>query len=142
MSLDSSATDPFPTDPSPANPSTDPFAAARQALDRGDYGIALRLLEALVSRHPPATPQGGQLQLLMATACMGQGNTAAALACCHQARRCADPALRLQASELLEVLEAPSLQRPREWSLTLPELGAVDPIAGSLSQRSRRGGPP
>jgi hypothetical protein len=137
MSHESSPPDPLPTDPSP-----DPFAPARQALDRGDYGKALRLLEPLVSRHPPATPQGGQLQLLMATASMGQGNTAAALACCQQVRRCADPALRVQARELLEVLEAPSLQRPREWSLTLPELGAVDPIAGSLSQRSRRGAPP
>ncbi|MCP9928113.1 DUF3153 domain-containing protein [Cyanobium sp. CH-040] len=132
-------------EPSPAEPSpdlfADPFADAREALDRGDYGTVLRLLEPLVSRHPPATPQGGQLQLLMATACMGQGNSAAALACCHQARRCADPALRLQARELLEVLEAPSLQRPREWSLTLPQLGETAPIAGSLRQRSRRAGP-
>jgi hypothetical protein len=118
---------------------TDPFAAARQALDRGDYGRVLRLLEPLVSRYPPATAQGGQLQLLLATASMGKGDGAAALACCRLARRCADPGLRMQARELLEVLEAPSLTRPREWSLTLPELGDARPITGSL-RRSSRGG--
>lgn len=115
----------------------DPFAAARQALERGEYGQVLRLLEPLADRYPPATLQGGQLQLLKATACMGQGDGAAALACCRLARRCGDPGLRLQARELQAVLEAPSLTRPRSWSLTLPELGETAPIAGSLRQRSR-----
>jgi hypothetical protein len=123
-------------------PLSDPFAAARQALDRGNYGRVLRLLEPLVSRYPPATPLGGQLQLLRATASMGQGDGAAALACCRLASRCADPGLRMQARELLEVLEAPSLSRPREWSLTLPELGDARPITGSLRRSSRGGGPP
>lgn len=123
-----------------SEPSPDPFAPARRALDRGDYGQVLRLLEPLERRYPPTTPEGGRLQLLRATACMGRGDSAAALVCCRQARCCADPTLRQQAGELLEVLEAPALSRPREWSLTLPELGGVEPISGSLLQRSRRAG--
>jgi hypothetical protein len=123
-----------------SDPSPDPLAPARRALDRGDYGLVLRLLEPLERRYPPTTAEGGRLQLLRATACLGQGDSAAALVCCRQARRCADATLRQQAGELLEVLEAPALSRPREWSLTLPELGGVEPISGSLRRRARRAG--
>jgi len=119
-----------------SDPSPDPLAPARRALDRGDYGQVLRLLEPLENRYPPTTPEGARLQLLRATACMGQGDTAAALVCCRQARRCADATLRQQAGELVEVLEAPALSRPREWSLTLPELGGVEPLSGSLRRRA------
>jgi len=71
---------------------------------------------------------------------MGQGNSVRAMACCRQVKRCADPTLRAQARDLLTVLEAPALERPRHWSLTLPELGEAEPLAGRLQQiaRSRR----
>ena len=116
----------------------DPFLPARQALERGEYTRVLQFLEPLVVTHPPATASGGQLQLLMATAWMGKGNTVRAMACCRQVKRCADATLRDQARELLSVLEAPALARPREWSLTLPELNDAEPIAGRLGQMARR----
>lgn len=125
--------------------SPDPLAPARLALERGDYGRVLQLLGPLAAEHPPASLIGAQLQLLMATACMGQGDTVRAMACCRQVKRCADPGLRSQARDLLEVLQAPALERPREWSLTLPELGEAEPIAGRLRQMARsrrRNGPP
>jgi hypothetical protein len=121
-------------------PIPDPLAAARAALERGDYGQVLAQLEPLGATYPPATPIGAQLQLLMATALMGQGNSVRAMACCRQVKRCADPTLRAQARDLLTVLEAPALERPRNWSLTLPDLGEAEPLAGRLQQiaRSRR----
>lgn len=115
----------------------DPFALARRALDRGEYGQVLALLEPLQESHPPSTSSGAQLQLLLATACMGQGNTERAITCCRQVKRCADPDLRSQARDILAVLEAPALQRPREWSLTLPDLGEAEPLAGRLRQAAR-----
>jgi hypothetical protein len=118
----------------------DPLAKASSALERGDYGQVLSLLEPLSATYPPATNTGAQLQLLMATALMGQGNTVRAMVCCRQVKRCADPTLRAQARDLLTVLEAPALERPRHWSLTLPDLGDAEPLAGRLQQiaRSRR----
>lgn len=117
---------------------TDPFAPARQALEWGDYGRVLTLLEPLQTSFPPSTEQGAQLQLLLATACMGRGENSRAIACCRQVKRCSDPTLRSQARDILEVLEAPALQRPREWSLTLPELAETEPIEGKLQQLARR----
>ena len=116
----------------------DPLAPARLALEQGDYGLVLAQLEPLSAAYPPATSIGAQLQLLMATALMGQGNSVRAMACCRQAKRCADPTLRAQARDLLTVLEAPALERPRHWSLTLPDLGETEPLAGRLQQIARR----
>ena len=117
---------------------------ARQALERGEYGRVLRSLEPLAQQHGPATPTGAQIQLLLATAWMGQGQTSEAQRCCQQLRRSADPQLRAQARELLAVLEAPALVRPREWSLTLPPLSGTEPLEGRpLAPRRRRAnGPP
>lgn len=133
--------------PAEMAPTPDPLAAARLALERGDYGRVLAQLEPLIATYPPATITGAQLQLLLATALMGQGNSVRAMACCRQVKRCADPTLRAQARDLLTVLEAPALERPRHWSLTLPELGEAEPLAGRLQQiarrrRSRQSAPP
>lgn len=120
---------------------------ARQLLDRGDYGRVLRLLEPLAERHGAATRFGAELRLLQATALFGQGRAEDAAACCRALRGCADPGLRAMARELLQVLEAPALQRPRDWSLSLPDLGGGAPLeslggAMGAGRRRRRPVPP
>ena len=117
---------------------------ARGALERGDYGRCLALLQPLAAAHSAATPFGGSVRLLMATAQMGQGDSAAAAASCRSLRACRDSTLRAMARDLQEVLEAPALERPREWSMTLPSLGELQPLEGEFkamarSRRRRRG---
>ncbi|MEA5422933.1 DUF3153 domain-containing protein, partial [Synechococcus sp. CCY9202] len=116
----------------------DPLAAARRGLERGDYGQVLRLLEPLAALHSPRTALGGEVRLLMTTALMGQGQSERAQACCRELLRCNDPLLRTQARDLLLVLEAPALSRPRDWSLTLPELGDAPSLEGSRAAALRR----
>ena len=113
---------------------------ARAALERGDYGRCLVLLQPLADAHAAATPFGGSVRLLMATAQMGQGDNAAAAASCRSLRACRDASLRAMAKDLQEVLEAPALQRPREWSMTLPSFGEMESIEGQFKAmaRSRR----
>ena len=118
---------------------------ARQALERGDYGLCLRLLQPLAEAHGASTPFGGKVRLLMATAQMGQGDSAAAAATCRSLRACRDATLRAQAKDLQEVLEAPALERPREWSMTLPSLGEMESLEGdykALARRRRQKPPP
>jgi hypothetical protein len=123
----------------------DPLAPARQALDRGEYGRCLRLLEPLAAEHPATTSLGGSVRLLMVTALLGQGNSAAASACCRTLRTCTDRELRARARELQEILDAPPLRRPENWSITLPSLDAGEPLEGRLGAfagRPRRDDPP
>jgi len=110
---------------------------ARAALERGDYGRCLALLQPLAEAHPASSPFGGSVRLLMATAQMGQGDSAAAAASCRSLRACRDSTLRAMARDLQEVLEAPALQRPREWSMTLPSLGEMQPLEGELKAMAR-----
>ena len=113
---------------------------ARQAIDRGDYSQSLRLLEPLAEVHRPVSPIGAGVRLLMATALMGQGQTEQAASCCRSLQTCVDPTLRTRARELLMVLEAPALRRPRHWSLTLPDLGearSLEALGGRAVRRRR-----
>jgi hypothetical protein len=122
----------------------DQLAGASAALERGDYGKVVRLLEPLIQAHPAATATGAEIQLLLATAWMGLGNNARAMVCCRLVSRCRDVSLRAQAMDLLTVLEAPALERPRDWSITLPDLGSAEAMGGQMQQlaRSRRSNKP
>jgi hypothetical protein len=114
------------------------IAPARQALERGDYGRCQQLLAPLLVAHPASTAVGGQVRLLLATAQMGQGDSLGAAATCRSLRACRDATLRAQAKDLQEVLEAPALERPREWSMTLPTLGEMKPLEGQVTAMARR----
>lgn len=120
------------------------LAAARQALERGDYGRVRSLLEPLAEREGPRTSVGAGVRLLLATALMGQGETERAADCARAVQESLDPALRARARDLLYVLEAPALQRPRDWSLTLPDLSAGEPLErlGPAASRRRSDAPP
>jgi hypothetical protein len=112
------------------DPLTTALADAKVAIERGNYARAVALLEPLCERHSPLEPQGDLLRLLLATALMGQGQGERAAACCRSLQTCADPQRRAQARDLLQVLEAPALKRPRDWSLTLPRLDQAPPLEG------------
>ena len=114
------------------------LALAHRALGSGDYGACLRGLAPLADAHGASTALGGRIRLLMATALMGQGDTAGAAACCRSLRGCKDLILRQQARDLEEVLEAPALQRPRNWSVQLPSLGDLELVEGRSPMQSWR----
>lgn len=110
---------------------------AEQALERGDYGQCLRLLEPLAEAHPITEPQGASVRMVMVTAWMGQGDEQKAIATCRLLTRCKDVDLRNRARQLLSVLEAPSLDRPARWSMQLPTL-EMAPKLGKRPRSSRR----
>ena len=114
------------------------LALALRALESGDYGTCLRGLAPLAEAHGASTALGGRIRLLMATALMGQGDSAAAAACCRSLRGCRDLTLRQQARDLEEVLEAPALQRPRNWSVQVPSLGELELVEGRSPMQSWR----
>lgn len=121
---------------------------ARLALERGDYGRVRRLLEPLVEPGPPRTAAAAELRLLLATALMGQGDPLEAARWCRTLRGCPDAEMRARGRAMEEVLEAPALQRPRNWSITLPDLrqaGSLETAsaaAGRLRRRRRPEPPP
>ncbi|CAI8446710.1 MAG: Uncharacterised protein [Cyanobium sp. ARS6] len=115
------------------------LAAAERALERGDYGLCLRLLQPLAEASPITDPEGAAIRMVMVTAWMGQGEESKAISTCRLLTRCKDPDLRNRARQLLSVLEAPSLERPARWSMQLPTLDMAPRVGkGSPSSRRRR----
>lgn len=135
-----------PSDPdglgsAPLSQADDPdpiLAIARLALERGDYGLVIRQLDPLCERESGRSRLGGEVRMLMATALLGQGQAERAAGLCRQLRACADPELRRQARDLEEVLQAPGLERPKEWSLTLPSLGRFESTPSTLPALAAR----
>ena len=119
------------------------LSAAERALERGDYGLCLRLLEPLAEASPITEPEGAAIRMVMVTAWMGQGEERKAIATCRLLTRCKDPDLRNRARQLLSVLEAPSLERPARWSMQLPTLDMAPRVGkGTVTGRRRRGPSP
>jgi len=122
------------------------LAGAQALLERGEYGRVLGLLEPLLAGQGAATAAGAELRLLMATALLGQGRGEEAAQCCRALRGHPDPELRDRVRALQQILEAPALERPRDWSLNLPDLGGGARIesvgAAARIPRSRRPPPP
>ena len=114
------------------------LAAAERALERGDYGLCLRLLEPLADANPITEPQGAAIRMVMVTAWMGQGEERKAISTCRLLTRCKDPDLRNRARQLLSVLEAPSLERPARWSMQLPTLDMAPRMGKGSPSSSRR----
>ncbi len=108
---------------------TNALAAAEAALERGDYGQCIALLEPLAEATSNSDSQGAEIRMLLVTAWMGKGDESKALSTCRLLTRCKDPELRNRARQLLDVLEAPSLARPESWSMQLPTL-EMDPSVG------------
>ena len=122
------------------------LSSAEAALERGDYGQALSLLNPLANAHPLPGQAGAQIRLLMITAWMGQGDETSAIATCRLLSRCQQPEIRSQAKQLLTILESPSLERPERWSMRLPELKVSATgqglTSGARRRRSRKPPPP
>ena len=121
---------------------TKALAAAEAALERGDYGQCIALLEPLAEANPITESQGAEIRMLLVTAWMGKGDESKALSTCRLLTRCKDPELKTRARQLLDVLEAPTLARPASWSMQLPTL-EMDPRVGKRTKLfSRRKLPP
>ncbi len=102
---------------------------AEKAISHGDYGQGLALLEPLAKLHKVTSKEGSRIRMLMVTAWMGQGQEEKAISTCRLLSKCKDNELRQVAKQLLDVLEAPSLERPSNWSISIPNLG-VSPLFG------------
>ena len=112
--------------------------SAEAALDRGDYAQSLTLLDALAKKYPPTNQEGARIGMLMVTALIGQGDNEKAISTCRQITRCKDKQLSESAKQILSILEAPSLDRPANWSIQLPNLELAEETEQSLYQSRRR----
>ncbi len=116
------------------------LVSAEAALERGDYRYSLSLLEPLAQQHSVNEQKGASIRMLMVTAWMGQGEEGKAISTCRELTKCQDTQIRQEARQLLAVLEAPTLERPKNWSVELPNLGSNPLVGKNQFRRSKSKG--
>ncbi len=121
---------------------------AEAYLERGDYHQSLELLEPMAEIYPLTSRYGAEIRILIVTALVGLGEEEKAIAICKLLNNCKKPDIRQRAKQLISVLEAPSLERPENWSLHLPSFQVTElkqrrnNLGQSKSERNKSSPPP
>ncbi|MBD2566935.1 tetratricopeptide repeat protein [Anabaena lutea] len=101
------------------------YQAGKLAFENGKYREAVENLEkasALLARN---TRLAGEVEIWLVTAYEAAERTEDAIALCQQLRRHPHQETKKQARQLIHILQAPKLKRPKEWMTEIPDLGAI-----------------
>jgi len=102
----------------------------RSALASGEYRKVVDLLLPLKAQFPASCSEGAELRLWLATGYQGLNEQSSAVACCREVLLLGGSEQRRQAQAVLAIIEAPVLQRQKEWCIELPSLGDSPPLEG------------
>ncbi|MEM9537911.1 MAG: tetratricopeptide repeat protein [Cyanobacteria bacterium P01_E01_bin.42] len=102
------------------------YQAGKLAFEGGQYRASINYLEAACELVNRPSRLGGEVQMWLVSAYQAANETEAAIALCEKLLLHADPQTRKQAKNLIYILKAPKLQRPREWMTDIPDLVNLD----------------
>ncbi|MEM6500377.1 MAG: tetratricopeptide repeat protein [Cyanobacteria bacterium P01_C01_bin.89] len=99
----------------------------KAAYESGRYRDAINTLETAAGvMQNPISPLGGEISVWLVTAYEALGLRDSALGLCRKLCTHPDFTVRKQARRLLEILEAPQLNRPKEWMTEIPDLSSLE----------------
>jgi len=102
------------------------FAAGQLAFERGNYRDAVCALEEGNRLAGGATFLGGNIQLWLMNAYSAAGRSQEAIALGEKLSKHPDVDIRKQSKRVLEILQAPELQRRPDWLTTIPDLSELE----------------
>ncbi|MGF1540010.1 MAG: tetratricopeptide repeat protein [Pleurocapsa sp.] len=102
------------------------YQAGKEALEKGQYRLSIENLEAARELVSLASRRGGEVQIWLVTAYQAANKITEAVALCKELATHADLETRQQAQRLLYIIQAPRLNRPREWMSEIPDLANAD----------------
>jgi tetratricopeptide (TPR) repeat protein len=111
------------------------FDLGKLALERGQYRQSIEHLKTAIDLISPNSDKGGDAQIWLVTAYQSNGMMEEAIALCQELSSHPSLNIRKQASNLLYILKAPRLQRPKKWLTEIPDLSQV---SGSETQISAK----
>ncbi|BFM40163.1 tetratricopeptide repeat protein [Synechocystis sp. LKSZ1] len=102
------------------------FQAGRDAFERGQYRQSITAFEAALKLTSLGSREGGETQLWLVMAYQAAGDLSEARNLCRKLTRHPDPDCRKQSKQVLYILEAPRLARPKEWLTEIPDLSQTE----------------
>ncbi|MEB3175185.1 MAG: tetratricopeptide repeat protein [Cyanobacteriota bacterium] len=98
------------------------FQAGKDAFEGGRYRLSVEALEEAVQLTNLGSRQGGEAQLWLVLAYQASGQLKEARTLCRKLTRHPHPDCRKNSKNVLYILEAPQLNRPKEWLTEIPDL--------------------
>ena len=102
------------------------YQAGKEAFERGQYRQSVQYLEAAQELMARSSRLGGEAQMWLVTAYQAAGRDKEAIALCRALAAHPHPEIRHQAKNLLYIIQAPQLKRPKEWMIEIPDLANAD----------------
>jgi outer membrane protein assembly factor BamD (BamD/ComL family) len=102
------------------------YEAGKQALERNQYSLSIKYLEAAKELVSGSSRQGGEAQIWLVTAYQAANRIDDAIALCEKLITHPNLQTREQAQRILYIMKAPQLERPPEWMSEIPDLGSTD----------------
>ncbi len=101
------------------------YELGKKALEEGKYGLSVQHLEAASKLIVEYSPQSYSVKIWLVTAYQAAGMLPEAIALCRDLATHSNQETRKQAKHLLYIMEAPQLNRPKEWMTEIPDLTAM-----------------
>jgi hypothetical protein len=98
------------------------YQLGKRAFEKGEYRQSIEFLKAASQQVIPSTAMGGEVMMWLVTAYQANGQQTEAIALCQKLTTHPDFEIRKQAKNLLYIIQAPQLQRPKEWMVEIPDL--------------------
>lgn len=115
------------------------YAEGKEALERGKYKLSVEKLQEAIALLPDNTFADGEAKILLVTAYQAAGEIKEATALCRSLTAYPHPVISSQAKRILYIIEAPQLQRPKEWMSEIPDLSdATEAESVSFSNKSTK----
>ncbi|MEL6442370.1 MAG: tetratricopeptide repeat protein [Cyanobacteria bacterium J06621_8] len=102
------------------------YLAGKQALERGQYRLSIECLEAAKELTAPNSRRGGEAQIWLLSAYQAANQLEQAIALAQELCTHPDGQTREQAQRILYIINAPRLERPKEWMTEIPDLSSAD----------------
>ena len=101
------------------------YRAGKNAFERGQYRLSVKHLETASQLIASSSRLGGETRIWLVTAYQAAGRLPEAIALGKQL--CSHPNLeiRKQSKRLVYIIEAPKLNRPKEWMSEIPDLSTI-----------------
>jgi tetratricopeptide (TPR) repeat protein len=112
------------------------YQQGKYAFERGQYRLGVQHLEKACQLVAPNSRLGGEAQMWLVTAYQAANQLQEAISLCKQLTQHPNLEIRKQSKRLLYIIEAPKLQRPREWMTEIPDLSKASESNGQYLRGS------
>jgi tetratricopeptide (TPR) repeat protein len=103
------------------------FEKGKDAFLQGEYRQSIDYFQGAVENLSPYSRESGEVQLWLVNAYQANNQGETAIALCRELLGHPFGSTRQRAQRQLYILEAPKLERPKEWLTEIPSLDNLDP---------------